>query len=244
MTFHPTVLVPATRAAGSPQVDVVAAPDIPREQVEAARRRIASVQRSVSRPLVRLQLTLHHADPDSTEAYAADVSVLFNGRLLTARATGATVLTATNAAALRLRRRLWHAAGAHIPSLRDLARDRDVACALAEEERRGWRRQGEALVRDLTFRDFDQAMRFVRRIAQRAVDYLRRPDMCILDFNRVRLTIANLHHAPLTLAEVRLAAKVDTIIAEHQPDVIALPLERVSDDESAEPAAAPLRRVA
>jgi 4a-hydroxytetrahydrobiopterin dehydratase len=102
-----------------------------------------------------------------------------------------------------------------------LLRDRDVHRALAEEEQRGWRRQGEALVRELTFRDFDDAMRFVVRVAQEAADHLRRPDICILEFNRVRLTIANPHHGPLTLAEVRLAAQVDAIIAEEQPDAIS-----------------------
>jgi pterin-4a-carbinolamine dehydratase len=36
--------------------------------------------------------------------------------------------------------------------------------------------------------------------------------MCILQFNRVRLTIANPHHAGLTDAEVRLANKVNAIV--------------------------------
>ena len=77
---------------------------------------------------------------------------------------------------------------------------------------RGWRQDGIALVRELTFRDFDEALRFVEEVAAAAVDYLRRPDMCISEFNQVRLTIANPHHAPPTLAERRLMAKVDAII--------------------------------
>jgi 4a-hydroxytetrahydrobiopterin dehydratase len=92
---------------------------------------------------------------------------------------------------------------------------------VAEEEQRGWLREGDALVRELAFRDFDEAMRFVERVARAAVDYLRRPDICILEFNRVRLTIANPHHGPLTLAEVRLAAKVDAVIAEFRPGAIS-----------------------
>jgi pterin-4a-carbinolamine dehydratase len=36
--------------------------------------------------------------------------------------------------------------------------------------------------------------------------------MCLLRFNRVRLTITNPHHAGITLAELRLAEKVDAVI--------------------------------
>jgi 4a-hydroxytetrahydrobiopterin dehydratase len=77
----------------------------------------------------------------------------------------------------------------------------------------GWRRAGESLVRELSFRDFDQAIDFIQRVAECAEDHLRRPDMCILDFNRVRLTIVNPHHAGVTPAELRLAQKVDELIA-------------------------------
>lgn len=76
----------------------------------------------------------------------------------------------------------------------------------------GWRQTGEALVRELSFRDFDEALAFVDRVAAAAEDHLRRPDMCILDFNRVRLTIRNPNHAGITPAEWRLAEKVDVVI--------------------------------
>jgi 4a-hydroxytetrahydrobiopterin dehydratase len=83
-----------------------------------------------------------------------------------------------------------------------------------------WRRDGTTLVRDLTFRDFDEALRFMERVAQAAVDYERRPDMCVSHFNRVRLIIANLHHASLTKAELRLASKVDAVLDEHHPKAV------------------------
>jgi 4a-hydroxytetrahydrobiopterin dehydratase len=76
----------------------------------------------------------------------------------------------------------------------------------------GWRRLGQSLVRELLFRDFAQAFGFLERLARDAVDYSRRPDMCIFGFNRVRLTIANPHHSDLTEAELRLAGKVDAIV--------------------------------
>jgi 4a-hydroxytetrahydrobiopterin dehydratase len=73
----------------------------------------------------------------------------------------------------------------------------------------GWRRQGDALVRDLELRDFESALRLVEHVAAEAVDHFRRPDMCISEFNRVRLTIENPHHAGITPAETRLAARVE-----------------------------------
>jgi pterin-4a-carbinolamine dehydratase len=79
----------------------------------------------------------------------------------------------------------------------------------------GWRRVGKTLIRDLSMRDFDEALRLVERVGQLAVDYLRRPDMCISEFNRVRLTIVNSHHAGLTEAELRLAAKTSAVIDAH-----------------------------
>jgi pterin-4a-carbinolamine dehydratase len=77
---------------------------------------------------------------------------------------------------------------------------------------RGWQRRGQTLVRELYMRDFDEAFQLVGRIATAAEDHFRRPDMCISEFNRVRLIVANPHHAPITEAERRLAAKVDAAI--------------------------------
>ena len=76
----------------------------------------------------------------------------------------------------------------------------------------GWRRVGHSLVRELSFRDFEEAFAFATRVAHEAVDYLRRPDICVFGFNRVRLSVANPHHAGLTEAEWRLARKVDAIL--------------------------------
>ena len=80
-----------------------------------------------------------------------------------------------------------------------------------------WRRVEGSLVRDLLFRDFDEALRFVEAAAAAAEDHMRRPDMCIYGFNRVRLTIANPRHAGVTEAEWRLLTKVDALIALRAP---------------------------
>jgi pterin-4a-carbinolamine dehydratase len=76
-----------------------------------------------------------------------------------------------------------------------------------------WRRHGDALIRDFRFRDFPAALAFVDLVGTAAVDYQRRPDLAISDFNRVRVTVANPNHAGLTAAELRLAARVDAVVA-------------------------------
>jgi pterin-4a-carbinolamine dehydratase len=80
----------------------------------------------------------------------------------------------------------------------------------------GWRREHDALVRELAFRDYDEARAFADEIAERVEDYHRHPDLAI-NLNRVRIVIANLHHAGVTRAEERLAAKVDAVLAESHP---------------------------
>ena len=81
----------------------------------------------------------------------------------------------------------------------------------------GWRRKGDSLVREIEFRDFSDAIAFLERIAS-VEDHLRRPDMCILSYNRVRLIIGNPHHAGLTAAEIRLAEKVNHLIDPNSPE--------------------------
>jgi pterin-4a-carbinolamine dehydratase len=79
-----------------------------------------------------------------------------------------------------------------------------------------WRREGEALVRDIERRDFEAALRLVEHVAAEAVDHFRMPDMCISGFNRVRLIIENPHHAGITPAETRLAARVDEALEQRR----------------------------
>jgi 4a-hydroxytetrahydrobiopterin dehydratase len=86
---------------------------------------------------------------------------------------------------------------------------------------RGWQRDGDALVRHVRLRDFDEGMRFLERVAAVANDYGRRPDMCISEFNRVRLSVSNLHHAGFTRAEMRLVEKVNEVIRDDHPEAWA-----------------------
>lgn len=82
----------------------------------------------------------------------------------------------------------------------------------------GWHQEPNALVRELTFRDYVEAKEFADYIAEHVEDYNRHPDLAIT-LNRVRVVIANLHHAGVTRAEERLAAKVDAVLAENHPAV-------------------------
>jgi 4a-hydroxytetrahydrobiopterin dehydratase len=75
----------------------------------------------------------------------------------------------------------------------------------------GWRRRGDASVREIAFRDFDDALRFVERVAEAAVDFRRRPDLEISAYNHVRVVVANPNHAGFTAQEARLVRKVDAL---------------------------------
>jgi len=85
--------------------------------------------------------------------------------------------------------------------------------ALVKE--RGWELRDGTLVRELTARDFEHALRIFEALARCATDYGRRPDMCISEFNHVRLSISNPHNAGFTAAELRLAARVNEILHDH-----------------------------
>ena len=80
----------------------------------------------------------------------------------------------------------------------------------------GWKLRGDALVREIAMRDFDEAFALIARVAEAAVDHFRRPDLCVSEFNHVRITVTNPHHAGITAAERRLAAKVDAVIGGHR----------------------------
>jgi pterin-4a-carbinolamine dehydratase len=86
----------------------------------------------------------------------------------------------------------------------------------------GWQVQGNALVRELAFRDYEEAKAFADYIAEHVDDYHRHPDL-VITLNRVRVVIANLHHAGVTRAEERLAGKVDAVLAARGDEVSVRP---------------------
>jgi pterin-4a-carbinolamine dehydratase len=82
----------------------------------------------------------------------------------------------------------------------------------------GWQVQRNALVRELAFRDYEEAKAFADYIAEHVDDYHRHPDL-VITLNRVRVVIANLHNAGVTRAEERLAKKVDAVLAANHPAI-------------------------
>jgi pterin-4a-carbinolamine dehydratase len=77
---------------------------------------------------------------------------------------------------------------------------------------RDWKTEENGLVRELGFKDYDEALRFVDEVGREAVDYERRPDVSIVEYNHVRVCVTNLHHVGITAAERRLAQKVDDVL--------------------------------
>jgi pterin-4a-carbinolamine dehydratase len=78
--------------------------------------------------------------------------------------------------------------------------------------RSGWRLERDQLVRDLGFRDFEEAMAFALELGRTAVDFFRRPDMFVRS-HLLTLQVGNPHHAGFTVADMRLVHKADAAIA-------------------------------
>ena len=88
---------------------------VPPEQTEAARRRIASLDRYASAPLIGARLTLRRdGKPNQKAPFVADVDVRFDGRLLVAHGGGRTAIEAATVAAEALRRQLRRIVGADV----------------------------------------------------------------------------------------------------------------------------------
>jgi uncharacterized protein (DUF2267 family)/ribosome-associated translation inhibitor RaiA len=88
-------------------VQVHAPKDVPRATLDAARERLATLQRYVGRPIISARLTLRHQETRKARSHwVADASVDLEGRVLAAHTTGGDPLQATDAAVDRLRRQL------------------------------------------------------------------------------------------------------------------------------------------
>jgi ribosome-associated translation inhibitor RaiA len=96
------VTTPATT-----QVQVSAPKELRRDVVEQARERMAALAGVADTPLPEARLTLRHEHVGPVGSrWVADASVLLNGRLLAAHATGGDPLHATDRVAERLRRQI------------------------------------------------------------------------------------------------------------------------------------------
>ena len=74
------------------------------------------------------------------------------------------------------------------------------------------RREGDAIVRDLRFRDFAAAIAFINRVAERAEEAGHHPNILVHGWNKVRLTLSTHSEGGLTAADFALAEQLDALI--------------------------------
>jgi 4a-hydroxytetrahydrobiopterin dehydratase len=77
--------------------------------------------------------------------------------------------------------------------------------------RASWRRDGDAIVRELDVADFAAAIAFVDRVAQLAEAANHHPDILVHGYNRVRLTLSTHSAGGLTDADFALAGQIDEL---------------------------------
>jgi 4a-hydroxytetrahydrobiopterin dehydratase len=76
-----------------------------------------------------------------------------------------------------------------------------------------WRREGDAIVRDLKLGDFAAAMAFANSVAILAEEANHHPDILIHGWNRVRLTLTTHSADGLTQSDLDLARGIDGLSA-------------------------------
>ena len=74
-----------------------------------------------------------------------------------------------------------------------------------------WREEGDALVTDLEFPDFQAAIAYVNRVAEVAEEVNHHPDLLVHGWNKVRLTLSTHSAGGLTDADRALAARLDAV---------------------------------
>jgi 4a-hydroxytetrahydrobiopterin dehydratase len=72
-----------------------------------------------------------------------------------------------------------------------------------------WQDTGEALQRDLQFRDFAEAMAYVNRVAEVAEEANHHPDILVHGWNKVRLSLFTHSEGGITDADRAMAARID-----------------------------------
>ena len=87
--------------------------------------------------------------------------------------------------------------------------DQEIDDSLGSSE---WRREGEAIARELTFKDFGQAIAFVNRVADAAETANHHPDIYVHGWNKVRLELSTHSEGGLTRADFDMAARIDDLV--------------------------------
>ncbi len=72
-----------------------------------------------------------------------------------------------------------------------------------------WQREGDAIVRELSFEDFKAAIAFVNRVADAAEAANHHPDITVHGWNKVRLALSTHSAGGITEADFKLAGQLD-----------------------------------
>jgi 4a-hydroxytetrahydrobiopterin dehydratase len=87
--------------------------------------------------------------------------------------------------------------------------EQQIGEALSESE---WRHEGQAIVRELVFGDFREAIAFVTLLAEQAERANHHPDILIHGWNKVRLELFTHSEGGLTQADLDLASAIDALL--------------------------------
>ncbi len=91
----------------------------------------------------------------------------------------------------------------------ELLTDEEIATRLVGSD---WRREGDAIVRDIALRDFDDAIGFVNRVAAVAEQHNHHPDILVHGYNRVQLSLSSHSAGGLTESDFTMAGHFDELL--------------------------------
>ena len=74
-----------------------------------------------------------------------------------------------------------------------------------------WRREGDAIVRDVELGGFKAAMRLANQVADAANEANHHPDILVHDYKHVRLTLSTHSEGGLTENDLALAETIDAL---------------------------------
>ena len=74
-----------------------------------------------------------------------------------------------------------------------------------------WRREGDALVRDVELSGFNAAMALANAVAEAADDANHHPDILFHDYKHVRLTLSTHSEGGITENDLALAKSIDAL---------------------------------
>jgi 4a-hydroxytetrahydrobiopterin dehydratase len=78
-------------------------------------------------------------------------------------------------------------------------------------KRLAWEREGDEIVREWRFEDFNEAVEFVNRVAEEAEDANHHPDIWLHGWNKVKLSLTNHSAGGLTETDFEMASRFDKL---------------------------------